>query len=113
MATLRTGIPAPSPSMVRVASARPFLPELPSSSRGAIRGEVPMPEGRPYSLGSTSADVASINATSEMSASSRSRGRAIQNTRQVSYDEDGRYAAESGSDGAAEARSILTGRGLY
>src|SRR5262245_19722966 len=36
MATLRTGIPAPSPSMVWVASARPFVPELSSSSRGSI-----------------------------------------------------------------------------
>ncbi len=74
VATLRTGVPAPSPSLVRVASARPFVPE--ASSGRAIRGEVPMPEGRPYSLGNTSADYASINATSEMSASSRSRGRA-------------------------------------
>ncbi|WP_271575447.1 septal ring lytic transglycosylase RlpA family protein [Bradyrhizobium sp. CCBAU 11361] len=115
MATLRTGIPAPSPSMVRVASARPFVPELPSSNRGTIRGEVPMPEGRPYNLGTTSADMASLNATSEMSASSRGRGRALQNARAVSYDEDG-YATESASsasDGAAEARSILSGRGLY
>jgi rare lipoprotein A len=113
IATLRTGVPAPSPSMVRVASARPFVPEMPSSTRGAIRGEVPMPEGRPYSLGSTSADMASINATSELSASSRSRGRALPNVRQVSYDADGGYATDAGSDGAAEARSILTGRGLY
>jgi len=118
IATLRTGIPAPSPSMVRVASARPFVPELPSSNRGAIRGEVPTPEGRPYNLGNTSADMASLNATSEMSASSRSRGRgrALQNARAVSYDEDGRYATEnapSSADGAAEARSILSGRGLY
>src|ERR1700712_168557 len=73
IATLRTGVPAPSPSMVRVASARSFVPEMPSSNRGAIRGEVPMPEGRPYSLGNTSADQASINATSEMSASARMR----------------------------------------
>jgi rare lipoprotein A len=113
MATLRTGIPAPSPSMVRVASARPFVPELPSSNHGAIRGEVPTPEGRPYNLGNTSADMASLNATSEMSASSRSRGRALQNARAVSYDADGRYATESAPDGAAEARSILSGRGLY
>ncbi|WP_051026558.1 septal ring lytic transglycosylase RlpA family protein [Bradyrhizobium cosmicum] len=116
MATLRTGVPAPTPSMVRVASARPFVPELASSGRGAIRGDVPMPEGRPYNLGSTSADVASINATSEMSASSRSRGRALQNARTVSYDQDGGYANESAPssvDGAAEARSILSGRGLY
>src|SRR5258708_1611631 len=33
VATLRTGVPAPSPSMVRVASARPFVPEIPSSAR--------------------------------------------------------------------------------
>src|SRR6204780_1150346 len=45
MATLRTGEPAPSPSLVRVASARPFVPEALYSGR-AVRGEVPMPEGR-------------------------------------------------------------------
>src|SRR5476651_1677678 len=37
VATLRTGMPAPSPSLVRVASARPFVPEIPSGR--AIRGE--------------------------------------------------------------------------
>src|ERR1700754_5156306 len=52
MATLRTGIPAPAPSLVRVASARPFVPEYSSSAR-PIRGEVPLPAGRPYDLGST------------------------------------------------------------
>jgi rare lipoprotein A len=60
--------------------------------------------------------MASLNATSEMSASSRSRGRAVHNARAVSYEEDRRYAAESApasADGAAEARSILSGRGLY
>src|SRR6202163_3898639 len=91
VATLRTGVPAPSPSLVRVASARAFVPEAPSSGR-AIRGEVPMPEGRPYSLGNTSADYAAINATSEMSASSRSRGRMLENPRAVSYENDARYA---------------------
>ena len=84
VATLRTGVPAPSPSTVRVASARPFIPEIPAQGR-AIRGEVPMPEGRPYTLGNTSADLASINATSEMSASGRVRsgGRMIENPRAV------------------------------
>src|SRR6516164_5995658 len=43
MATLRTGEPAPSPSTVRIASAQPFVPELPPSTR-LIRGEVPMPQ---------------------------------------------------------------------
>src|ERR1700694_1262395 len=91
MATLRTGVPAPSPSLVRVASAHPFVPELPSRGR-PIRGEVPMPEGRPYRLRNTSADQASSNATSEMSASSRSRGRMLENPRAVSYEADDRYA---------------------
>jgi rare lipoprotein A len=116
VATLRTGIPAPSPSTVRIASARPFVPEL-TSSAGRIRGDVPLPEGRPYSLGNTQADYASVNATSEMSASSRSRGRPLANAREVSYEGDERYAASPASAyvpidprGPAE---VLSGRGLY
>ena len=116
LATLRTGVPAPSPSTVRIASARPFVPELPSSA-GRIRGDVPLPEGRPYSLGNTQADYASVNATSEMSASSRSRGRPLANARTVSYEGDERYAPGPASAyvpidprGPAE---VLSGRGLY
>ncbi|MDP1868685.1 MAG: septal ring lytic transglycosylase RlpA family protein [Bradyrhizobium sp.] len=118
VATLRTGEPAPSPSLVRVASARPFVPEV---SARAIRGEVPMPEGRPYSLGNTSQDLASINATSEMSASSRTRpgARAIENPRTVSYENDARYAPGIPPASAYAPvdprgpRELLTGRGLY
>jgi rare lipoprotein A len=120
VATLRTGVPAPSPSMVRVASARSFVPEIPASGR-PIRGEVPMPEGRPYSLGNTSADLASINATSEISASGRigPGGRIIENPRAVSYENDDRYApslrpvsayAPVDPRGPSE---LLAGRGLY
>jgi rare lipoprotein A len=78
-----------------------------------------MPEGRPYSLGNTSADLASINATSEMSASSRSRsgGRFIENPRAVSYESDERYGvgpvnayAPIDPRGPSE---LLAGRGLY
>jgi rare lipoprotein A len=118
VATLRTGVPAPSPSLVRVASARSFVPEAPSSAR-AMRGEVPMPEGRPYSLGNTSADYASINATSEMSASSRSRGRVRENPQSVSYENDPRYAPGVGPVSAyapVDPRGpseVLSGRGLY
>jgi rare lipoprotein A len=118
IATLRTGTPAPSPSLVRVASARPFVPEGPSYGR-PIRGEVPMPEGRPFNLGNTQADYASINATSEMSASSRSRGRVLDNPRAVSYEDDSRYAAPVSPVSAYAPidpngpREILSGRGLY
>jgi rare lipoprotein A len=76
-----------------------------------------MPEGRPYSLGNISADYASINATSEMSASSRSRGRVLENPRSVSYESDERYATTPRTAyvpidprGPAE---VLSGRGLY
>ena len=60
---------------------------------------------------------ASINATSEMSASSRSRGRVLENPRAVSYETDNRYAPSPSSAyvpidprGPAE---VLSGRGLY
>jgi rare lipoprotein A len=120
IATLRTGVPAPSPSLVRVASARPFVPEIPTRGQ-PIRGEVPMPEGRPYSLGNTQGDLASINATSEMSASARIRpgGRVLENPRAVSYENDARYAPEVRPVSAyapVDPRGpseLLAGRGLY
>ena len=120
VATLRTGEPAPSPSTVRIASAQPFVPELPSSTR-LIRGEVPMPEGRPYTLGNTSGDMASINATSEMSASGRIRSgrRAPDNPRAVSYEDDGSQASQTKPvtayapvDQPAPVE-LLSGRGIY
>jgi rare lipoprotein A len=48
MATLRQGEPAPSPSLVRVASAKPFIAA--GVSRAALR-DVPTPPDRPYGLG--------------------------------------------------------------
>jgi len=120
VATLRTGTPAPAPSLVRVASARPFVPGSASFGK-PMRGEVPMPAGRPYDLGSTSADQASLGATSEMSASSRRRssGRTLDNSRAVSYEADGSYAATSAPTSAYAPvdpqgpSEILSGRGLY
>jgi rare lipoprotein A len=129
MATLRTGVPAPAPSLVRVASARPFVPEGPSYGR-PMHGDIPLPQDRPYSLGNTSADSTSINATSEMSAASRTRSarRTPENPREVSYEADQRYAVSSRGlpaqglpshvsayapvdpHGPAE---VLAGRGLY
>jgi rare lipoprotein A len=118
MATLRTGVPAPSPSMVRVASARPFVPEIYSSGR-PIRGEVPMPEGRPYNLGNASADQASLSAPSEMPASTRSRSasRVLDKPRAVAYENEDRYSSSPISAYAPIERNgpseFFTGRGLY
>jgi rare lipoprotein A len=115
MATLRTGQPAPSPSAVMVASAKPFVPEL-SPMRGSIRGDVPLPEGRPYSLGHTSADVASVGATSSLSASRRPQAapRAV-----ADYDGTERVHSARPVSAYAPVRTGFTsdtmssGRGLY
>jgi peptidoglycan lytic transglycosylase len=133
-ATLRTGEPAPAPSAVRIASAKPFIPETTPPGR-MIRGEVPMPEERPYSLGNTPQDMASVGATSEMSAarSRRSAGRVLENPREVSYEANAAYQADNANPMAnspspltrpvaayapASASqdgitTLLSGRGLY
>ena len=86
-ATLRTGVPAPAPSAVMIASAKPFIP-VAAAPVGRVRGDVPLPEGRPYTLGNTTSDVASLNATSEMSSSRRASvdERVLFNPREVTYD---------------------------
>jgi rare lipoprotein A len=120
LATLRTGTPAPSPSLVRLASAHLFVPEGSSGAR-PLRGDIPLPEGRPYSLGNTQPDHISINGTSEMSAASRARSvsRTLPNLRAVSYQPDGRYAARTPLASSYAPidpigpSELLNGRGLY
>lgn len=126
VATLRTGEPAPSPSTVRVASARSFVPDMASGGRIA-RGDLPMPEGRPYNLGQTVADATSSNATSEISASGRARSAANPptNYRAVSYERETLASMAAASVPAQRATAnyvpassrgpseVLSGRGLY
>jgi peptidoglycan lytic transglycosylase len=121
LATLRTGVPAPSPSLVRVASVRPFVPEISSSAR-PIRGEVPLPEGRPYSLGAITTDQASISEASELPAYGRSRSatRIPENSRAASWEPDSNYSTTRVSPLSAYApidpdgpSEFLAGRGLY
>lgn len=129
-ATLRTGEPAPAPSTVRVASARPFVPDFPSAGH-PLRGNVPVPEGRPFTLGNTSQDVASTGATSELSAarSRRSAGRTLDNPHQQEAVTASAAPVDSSPLPAATARpvaayapagesedgiaTLLSGRGLY
>ena len=62
LATLREGAPAPAPSGVMVASARPFVPEL--AGRGTLAGRaVPVPPDRPFDLGGTDGRAAAISTT--------------------------------------------------
>ncbi len=57
VATLSQDQPAPAPSDVRIASARPFLPEPASVSSGR---SVPIPPERPYALGQQGPAQASL-----------------------------------------------------
>jgi rare lipoprotein A len=57
LATLREGAPAPAPSQVMVASAKPFLP--------ARESKTPLPTERPFALGSTAPRVAPQLASAE------------------------------------------------
>ena len=68
-ATLRSGTPAPGPSEVRIASARPFLPH----SAAPVRGAVPVPADRPFDLGhnDTAAHAARRGSVSEVAAVTR------------------------------------------
>lgn len=54
VATLRDGQPAPAPSRVMLASAKPFVPE----QGQRLGGNVPVPQGRPYTLGTQIASAA-------------------------------------------------------
>ncbi len=105
MATLRTGEPAPSPSSVRIASAHAFIPDLPPS-RGVVRADVPLPAGRPYTLGHTPDDAAT--GSSEVSASARRPkfgGRRFEQAAPVEAD-----AAEDHSRDDASGRGLCTAR---
>jgi rare lipoprotein A len=108
MATLRTGIPAPAPSLVRVASAHPFVPEMASSGR-PIRGEVPLPEGRPYNLGSTQPEQANYAAVQDRSAY-------LDETRSASYESQDRYTRPVSAYAPTDAQipgELFAGHGIY
>lgn len=117
LATLRTGTPAPSPSTVMVASAKPFVPELSPPLRGSIRGDVPVPEQRPYTLGHPQAGIASVSAMSENNA----RRGSIQRNETYSAG-TGRYVTSGASSAYVPAYTggtsgggsmSFSGRGLY
>ena len=118
MATLRTGTPAPAPSLVQVASARPFVPDIAGRGR-PIRGEIPLPEGRPYDLGSTQPEQAALAEPQQRTAYSRSASneRFQDEAHTASYESQEHYVTRSVSAYAPMdpqiPSEILAGRGLY
>ena len=67
-ATLSQGRPASAPSEVRVASAKPFVPEYFDPRPIQARGPVPTPADRPFDLGQDSQQAMPAQATSQQAA---------------------------------------------
>jgi rare lipoprotein A len=125
LATLRVGSPAPSPSPILLASSRPFLSSG-VGTRMPARGDVPMPQDRPYTLGEDQGSSTAEPASVANMAAARPRSRAT-----PSFDD--RFATNRVPPVIAEAPpnplqnpspiaayaapqaspSIMTGRGLY
>jgi rare lipoprotein A len=70
VATLSQGNPAPAPSGVRVASARPFLPEV-GDPMPSDRRAVPVPPERPFTLGQTMARAPEQPISSDLTAAAK------------------------------------------
>jgi rare lipoprotein A len=79
-ATLREGEPAPAPSMVRLASAKPFLPQGEPRSP-VLRADVPLPAERPYTLGQDGDAPAYTGGESQVAGSPRSLNEQAQTLR--------------------------------
>ena len=98
MATFREGEPAPPP--IQVASAKPFV-SFAEPVRFAAGGAVPVPPGRPYSLGepvsATSTDVTAVGRASRHRPAAPPRA-AVSAFAPVRYDSQSAF---------------LSGRGLY
>lgn len=96
IATLREGAPAPAPSMVRLASAKPFLPET-----AGLRASAPLPRERPYELGEGTQQAR----TSSIEMTAAARGRESRITPQS--------RREAAPVSLETSRAVASGRGLY
>jgi rare lipoprotein A len=118
LATLREGgTPAPAPSPILLASTRPFLPQIGGSNRmPQVRGEVPIPAGRPYNLGDS-------QGSPETRAAAVTAAAIRPHRTQLADDVDMRMperpmiasgpVAPAPVAAFAPAPSVMTGRGLY
>jgi rare lipoprotein A len=106
MATLREGSPAPAPSRIMVASAKPFLTDP------------PLPSERPFAVGRGGAGTATSPPATEVSSTSWPRARPSASTIPELVDEP--PTEESAGTGFAPllrtegpALGLMSGRGLY
>jgi rare lipoprotein A len=121
LATLRDGVPAPAPSRVMIAAAKPFLPG------SAESGATPVPAARPFTLGAPSARPAQAAAqgsaqtgtqapASEVTAASRPPAKSSAAAAVEARAESPVHGTATGfapmrSEGPA--LGLMSGRGLY
>jgi rare lipoprotein A len=101
LATLRQGQPAPAPSPVMVASAKPFFPAAPGP-------QAPLPAERPFTLGAPSATGTAVGRISDASSVNRVPVR----TKAAEID-DGSPLNTFAPIQRAPALGLTGGRGLY
>jgi rare lipoprotein A len=112
LATLRHGSPAPAPSLVMLASAKPYLPQPGGGSDTATargrEGVAPIPAGRPFTLGAGSVQPAT-QPTGGTSGDRRARS-VVQLPAAVEQ-----VSATPTGPGSMPIQSLglLSGRGLY
>jgi peptidoglycan lytic transglycosylase len=102
MATLRDGQPAPAPSRVMVASAKPFIPTV-GDGRGA-----PLPSERPFAVGRASSRIAAESAgdvTSSSAPKPRVRAASAAPATEPAKEAARGATSDSRSDARSDARS--------
>ena len=114
LATLREGAPAPAPS-VMLASNRPFVPAVPSRSPLMNGGVAPIPQERPFDLGSSPERQASMANSRVALRSPASDARTVVSDAPRMQWTPGPTPATTayapvGYDGSS---TVATGRGLY
>jgi rare lipoprotein A len=122
LATLRMNEPAPAPSRILLASARPFLSGFAPRPAAEAGGPVPMPPDRPFTLGESQGSSEAISVP-ERSASVRSRRIDTARSKPRDGSEPSPMVADESRAPASVAAflpsrsevspSVMTGRGLY
>jgi rare lipoprotein A len=112
LATLREGKPAPVPPQLMLASTGPFVPRFGDGEDG----EVPLPAGRPYTLGAATSGVAARPPTSNVATAGTSERSLVRLP--VAGSQRAPDAAPSPLAAYAPVRNddvlgLMSGRGLY
>jgi rare lipoprotein A len=109
LATLREGSPAPAPSKVRIASAKPFLPKA-DNGKNAL-----LPPAPPLSPGASTRSPEDTSASQKFVNDTASSNRSQMRSRSASADPRMELPSPSAAAQRNEASmlGLMSGRGLY